>query len=100
MEMFVGDRYVTLAPGDFLYIPPCTPHSFRLLKHDTRFIGFLTPGYFEMFFRYLCQPFDGYMYPLVPPPFRFDRVIHHLSELDLKLLDRPGGPPPSALPSN
>jgi quercetin 2,3-dioxygenase len=99
MEMLVGDQPVTLAPGDFLYIPPCTPHSFRLLKNDTRFLGFLTPGYFAQFFRYLCQPFDGYIYPLVPPPFRFDRVIQHLSELDLKILERPGVPPPSAPPS-
>ncbi len=96
MEMFAGDQFVTLEPGDFLYIPPCTPHSFRLLKNGTRFIGFLTPGYFEQFFRYLCQPFDGYVYPLVPPPFRFDRVIQHLGELDLKILERPGGPPPGA----
>jgi quercetin 2,3-dioxygenase len=99
MEMFAGDRFVALEPGDFLYIPPSTPHSFRLLKNGTRFIGFLTPGNFETFFRYLCQPFDGYMYPLVPPPFCFDRVIQHLSELDLKILERPGGPPPSASPS-
>ena len=99
MEMLVGEQFITLAPGDFLYIPPCTPHSFRLLKNATRFIGFLTPGYFETFFRCLCQPFDGYIYPLVPPPFRFDRVIQHLGELDLKILERPGGPPPSALPA-
>jgi hypothetical protein len=31
----------------------------------------------------------------VPPPFRFDRVIQHLGELDLTLLERPGGPPPT-----
>lgn len=99
MEMLAGDQMVTIAPGDFLYIPPCTPHSFRLLKNATRFIGFLTPGDFEHFFRYLCQPFDGYIYPLVPPPFRFDRVIQHLGELDLKILERPGGPSPSAPPS-
>ena len=99
MEMFAGDQFITLSPGDFLYIPPCTPHSFRLLKNDTRFIGFLMPGYFEMFFRYLCEPFDGYIYPLVPPPFRFDRVIQHVGELDLKILERPGGPPAGAPPS-
>ena len=94
MEMLVGDEAISLAPGDFLYIPAGVPHAFQLVKNDTRFMGFLTPGNFEQFFRYLCQPFDGYMYPLVPPPFRFDRVIQHLAELDLKLLGRPGGPPP------
>jgi quercetin 2,3-dioxygenase len=94
MEMFVGDRYVALDPGDFLHVPPRTPHSFQLKKHDTRFLGFITPGHFEPFFRYLCEPFEGHRYPLVPPPFRFDRVIQHLAELNLTLLERPAGPPP------
>jgi quercetin 2,3-dioxygenase len=94
MEMFVGDGFVTLDPGDFLHVPPKTAHSFQLKKHDTQFLGFVTPGEFEPFFRYLCEPFSGYRYPLVPPPFRFDRVIQHLSELDLTLLERPGPPPP------
>ncbi|MGA2539355.1 MAG: cupin domain-containing protein [Terracidiphilus sp.] len=96
MEMFAGDGFIALDPGDFLHVPPKTAHSFQLKKHDTRFLGFVTPGDFEPFFRYLCVPFDGYRYPLVPPPFRFDRVIQHLSELDLTLLERPGGPPPQA----
>ncbi len=93
MEMFVGDGFLTLSRGDFLHVPPKTAHSFQLKKHDTRFLGFITPGDFEPFFRYLCTPFDGYRYPLVPHPFRFDRVIQHLSELDLTILERPGGPP-------
>jgi len=93
MEMFAGDGFVPLCPGDFLHVPPKTPHAFQLTKHDTRFLGFIAPGDFEPFFRYLCEPFDGYRYPLVPPPFRFDRVMQHLSELDLTLLERPGGPP-------
>jgi len=94
MKMFAGDRYVTLEPGDFLHVPPRTPHSFQLTKHDTRFLGFITPGHFEPFFRYLCEPFKGHRYPLIPPAFRFDRVIQHLAELDLTLLERPAGPPP------
>lgn len=96
MQMFAGDGFITLDPGDFLHVPPRTPHSFQLKKHDTRFIGFITPGDFESFFRYLCVPFDGYRYPLVPAPFNFGRVIQHLSELDLTILERPGGPPPEA----
>jgi quercetin 2,3-dioxygenase len=95
MEMFAGDGFIPLHPGDFLHVPPKTPHSFQLKKHATRFIGFITPGDFEPFFRYLCVPFDGYRYPLVPAPFNFGRVIQHLSELDLTTLERPGGAPPS-----
>jgi quercetin 2,3-dioxygenase len=99
MEMYAGEGYVTLEAGDFLHVPPKTPHSFQLKKHDTRFLGFVTPGHFEPFFRYLCEPFEAYRYPLVPPPFRFDRVIQHLAELDLTLLERLGGPPEGA-PAN
>lgn len=99
MEMFVEDGLVALSPGDFLHVPPRTAHSFQLKKHDTRFLGFITPGHFEPFFRYLCTPFDGYRYPLAPPPFRFDRVIQHLAELDLTILERPAGPPPQAAQS-
>jgi quercetin 2,3-dioxygenase len=95
MRMFVGGDLVTLFPGDFLHIPPGTLHSYQLLKTDTRFIGFLTPGNFENFFRYLCQPYEPYVYPLVPWPFRFDRVIQHLSELDLTV-ERPAGAPRQA----
>ena len=90
MEMYAGDGFVTLSPGDFLHVPPTTAHSFQLKRNDTRFLGFITPGHFEPFFRYLCDPFDGYRYPLVPWPFRFDRVIAHLGELDLTILERPG----------
>jgi len=97
MQMFADDGFLTLEPGDFLHIPPKTPHSFQLKKHDTRFLGFITPGDFEPFFHYLCAPFDGHRYPLIPPPFRFDRVIQHLSELDLTILERPGGPPQPAV---
>jgi len=97
MEMYAGDGYVTLDAGDFLHIPPRTPHSFQLKKHDTRFLGFITPGHFEPFFHYLCEPYEGYRYPLVPPPFRFDRVIQHLAELDLTLLERPAAPLPDLI---
>jgi quercetin 2,3-dioxygenase len=95
LEMFVDDGYLTLEPGDFLHIPPGAVHSFKLVRNDTRFIGFLSPGNFESFFRYLCQPYDSHVYPLVPPPFRFDRVLQHMGELDLHLMGRPGGPPPA-----
>jgi quercetin 2,3-dioxygenase len=50
MEMYAGDGFISLSPGDFLHVPPATAHSFRLKKHDTRFLGFITPGHFEPFF--------------------------------------------------
>ena len=96
LSMFAGDHYEKLHRGDFLNVPPGTVHSFQLTSHNTRFIGFLAPGLFEPFFRYLCDPYEGFVYPLVPRAHRFDRVIQHLAELDLKLLEQPGGPGPDA----
>jgi quercetin 2,3-dioxygenase len=92
LQMFVNDEYIQLDAGDFLHVPPGAVHSFKIARDDTRFIGFLTPGIFENFFRYLCQPFDGHIYPLVPPPFRFDRVLQHMGELDLHMVGGPGPP--------
>jgi quercetin 2,3-dioxygenase len=94
MSMLAGEEPAELHPGDFLHVPAKTIHSFQLTRNDTRFVGFLAPGLFEPFFRYMCDPYDGHMFPLIPQPFRFDRVMQHLAELDLKLLDRPGPPPP------
>ncbi len=93
LQMFLNDEFVLLEAGDFLHVPPGAVHAFKIMREDTRFIGFLTPGIFENFFRYLCQPFDGHIYPLTPPPFRFDRVIQHMGELDLHMVGRPGPPP-------
>ena len=95
LQMFLNDEFVLLEAGDFLHVPPGAVHAFKIMRDDTRFIGFLTPGIFENFFRYLCQPFDGHIYPLTPPPFRFDRVIQHMGELDLHMVGRPGPPPGS-----
>jgi quercetin 2,3-dioxygenase len=95
LEMFVDGTRFHLEPGDFLHVPAGAVHSFKVVREDTRFIGFLSPGHFENFFRYLCDPFDGHIYPQVPPPFNFGRVIGHMSELDLHMAGRPG-PPPAA----
>ena len=95
LKMFVDGEFVHLEPGDLVHIPAGAVHSFKIEKEDTRWIGFISPGLFENFFRYLCEPFDGHIYPLVPPPFRFDRVISHMAELDLHMVGRPGPPPTS-----
>lgn len=93
MTMWVGDDEIELHPGDFVHAPPGTIHAYRLDAPHNNFLGVLTPGIFEPFFRTLCDPFDGFVYPAVPPPVRFDRVIAKLGELDLKLTERPGARP-------
>lgn len=93
MTMWVGDEEIELHPGDFVHAPPGTIHAYRLDAPHNNFLGVLTPGIFEPFFRTLCDPYDGFVYPAAPAPVRFDRVIARLGELDLKLVERPGPQP-------
>lgn len=86
VSMTAGEDHVSLRPGDFLHVPARTPHTFQLTGNHTRFIQFHAPGLNEPFFRYMCDPCEEYTFLQPPPPFRFDRVIEHLAELDVKFL--------------
>jgi len=86
VSMTAGEEQVSLWPGDFLHVPARTPHTFQLTGNHTRFIQFHAPGLNEAFFRYMCDPSEEHTFLQPPPPFRFDRVIQHLAELDVKFL--------------
>ena len=92
MTMWADGGEAQLLPGDFLHVPAGTIHAYRLDAPFTRFIGMLSPGIFEPFFRTMCDPYDGFIFPQSPKPVRFDRVMQRLGELDLKLV----GPPRQA----
>jgi quercetin 2,3-dioxygenase len=87
VSMTAGDEEVSLRPGDFLHVPAGTPHTFQLTGNCTRFIQFHAPGLNEPFFRFMCDPCEECTFLQPPPPFRFDRVIQHLAELDVKFLE-------------
>lgn len=87
VSMTADEEEVSLQPGDFLHVPAGTPHTFQLTGNNTRFIQFHAPGLNEPFFRYMCDPCEEYTFLEPPPPFRFDRVIEHLAELDVKFLN-------------
>lgn len=86
VSMTAGEEQVCLRPGDFLHVPARTPHTFQLTGNNTRFIQFHAPGLNEPFFRYMCDPCEDYTFLQPPPPFRFDRVLQRLAELDVKFL--------------
>jgi quercetin 2,3-dioxygenase len=86
VSMTVGEEHVSVRPGDFLHVPAGTPHTFQLTGNNMRFIQFHAPGLNEPFFRYMCDPCEEYTFLQPPPPFRFDGVIRHLAELDVKFL--------------
>ncbi len=87
VSMTAGEEEVSLRPGDFLHVPAGTPHTFQLTGNNTRFIQFHAPGLNEPFFRFMCDPCEECTFLQPPPPFRFDRVIEHLAELDVKFLE-------------
>lgn len=87
VSMTAGVGEVSLRPGDFLHVPAGTPHTFQLTGNNTRFIQFHAPGLNEPFFRFMCDPCEECTFLQPPPPFRFDRVIQHLAELDVKFLE-------------
>lgn len=90
IRMKAGEEILELAPGDWLFVPRGTPHAFQFLTPYCRTLGWLIPGIFEDFFFTLGDPYDGYVYPQKPGPFRFDRVLAKLDQLDIVPL---GGPP-------
>lgn len=86
VSMTAGEEHLSLHPGDFLHVPAGTPHTFQLTGNNTRLIQFHAPGLNEPFFRHMCDPSEEYTFLQPPPPLRFDRVIQHLAELDVKFL--------------
>jgi len=93
MTLWVDGEELTLHPGDFVYVPAGVKHKFRMDSHYTKFMGVLTPGSFEEFFRTLGDPYLHPIFPTEPGPYRFDRVIQRIAELDLKLAGKPPGVP-------
>jgi quercetin 2,3-dioxygenase len=96
MTLWVDGEELRMLPGDFAYVPAGVPHRFRCDAHYTKFLGVLTPGSFEDFFRILGDPYEYSIFPSEPAPYRFDRVIKRIAELDLILLGKPPGPPAKA----
>jgi quercetin 2,3-dioxygenase len=92
MTLWVNGEELHLLPGDFAYVPAKTAHRFRCDAHYTKFLGVLTPADFEGFFRILGDEYEHSIFPDEPAPYRFDRVIQRIQELDLTLLGKPPRP--------
>ncbi|MEZ0610157.1 quercetin 2,3-dioxygenase [Fibrella sp. WM1] len=89
LRMIANQSTIDVQPGDFVAVPAGTIHAYQLVKPYTRFVGLLTPGIFELFFR-SQNPYAQHVYPQGPggPP-NFSRM----AELDLVPLEMPGPPP-------
>lgn len=93
LNMIGNAQKLVAEPGDIVHIPAGTIHAYQMNRHYTKFIGFLTPGVFDDFFRTIGDPYGPYVFPQNPGPLRFDRVLEKLDELDLYLLDTPAQAP-------
>ncbi|AUD03881.1 cupin domain-containing protein [Spirosoma pollinicola] len=89
MTMWNDGKIVPLNPGDFLFVPAYTKHTYRLESPYTKFIGMLSPGVFEPFFDALCTPYPEHTLPEKPGPARFDRVLKNYGKLDLYFVSPP-----------
>lgn len=58
IEYLVGDekRRITGRAGTTVWIPPGTPHSFKVTSPHARALNFYTPGGFDDRFKYLAKP--------------------------------------------
>lgn len=91
MRMRANESLLDINPGDYVSIPAGVIHAYQLKSHYTRFVGVLTPGIFEEFFR-SATPFTDHVYPQVPGPGpNFKRIME--LQLDLVPLERPPFPP-------
>ncbi|QJW91253.1 quercetin 2,3-dioxygenase [Spirosoma taeanense] len=91
MSMWANQLLLDVNPGDYVAVPAGTIHAYQLKRPYTRFMGVLTPGIFENFFR-SASAYSQHVYPQVPlggPNFS------KLNELDLVLLEGPPAPPSS-----
>lgn len=89
MTMWLDGVQHTLTAGDFVHVPPGAVHAYRLDSPRTRFLGVLSPGISEPFFRALCEPWPSAAPPGLPLPYRLDRVAPAADMLDVHFL----GPP-------
>ena len=86
LNMIGNAQKLVAEPGDIVHIPAGTIHAYQMNKHYTRFIGFLTPGVFDDFFRTIGDPYQPAVFPQKPGPLRFDRIMKKIDQLDLYLV--------------
>jgi quercetin dioxygenase-like cupin family protein len=76
---------------DFGSVPPGVLHAYQFHEPDTEFMGPLSPGGWERFFRFTGAPYDGPAFPPTdssPPPF----VKFGAAEAEFRMKYRPDLP--------
>lgn len=72
VQVWADDESRVLTPGDIAIVPAGTVHAYRLVDHNSMFMGPITPGGWDRFFDFCGTPYSEPLYPPVddsPPPF-------------------------------
>jgi quercetin dioxygenase-like cupin family protein len=59
LEVLLGDRTVVLSPGELAFVPRGTPHCFRIMANDTKFLSFNSERGASKFFEELDHEVGG-----------------------------------------
>jgi quercetin dioxygenase-like cupin family protein len=71
MQFVIGEEVIDLCPGEGIFAPRKTPHLFKILSPEARFITVITPGKFWEYFMEFSTPAAGELQvkpPQGPPP--------------------------------
>ena len=78
-RFLVGDEELTCRPGDFVRVPPSTPHSFEVLGGPARLLDIIAPAGLWDFFAKCGEPATELRPPdgIVVPPDLTEIVARH-----------------------
>lgn len=88
LTLLANQQKLRVYPGYVVNLPAGTIHAYQLNDHYTQFLGFLTPGVFENFFRTLGDPYQPYIFPAHPGKLHFDRIWRNIDKFDLFIVDK------------
>ncbi len=63
LDVTAGNVRASLTRGDYVSIPPRTPHSYRMLAHGTKLAVWTINGAAHEFCQSIGKPFEGMAYP-------------------------------------
>jgi quercetin 2,3-dioxygenase len=72
VQVWADDESRVLTPGGIAVAPAGTIHAYRLVDHNSMFMGPITPGGWDRFFDFCGTPYSEPLFPPVdpsPPPF-------------------------------
>jgi quercetin dioxygenase-like cupin family protein len=93
ITIFLPDKEIVLAPGDFFSAPKGVPHVYRVTSPDTaRFLVTAAPAGVAAFMEEYGSPAESRTLPKPEPP-DVDRLISLAAKYDVEIVGPPGAMP-------